>query len=160
MFTDVIKQVKRAKVCCQGKAPQARRSCTKVEFLKTQSLLKEDGECLKIKYGILAFNNFHYHMISRVENCTQFVMQNIELHPHFNFAIKAKLCWSKNVQEKQNAPWQVALGSMETPFCILVSLALWLEILISSMVYGLNTSDVFTFNNSVMIPDGGKKSSN
>ena len=105
LVTEVIRRVKRAKVCRQGKASQAHRPYTKVEFLRTQSLLKEDGECVKSKYGIAALNNFQYHIICQVDDCTQFVMQNIEPHPQLNFAIKAKLCWSKNVHEEQDAPW-------------------------------------------------------
>ena len=60
---EVIKKTKSAKVCWQGKSSQVRRSRTKKGFLKTQSLFKEDGEYVKSKYGIRAFNNFQYHMI-------------------------------------------------------------------------------------------------
>ena len=64
------------------------------------------------------------------------------------------------MHKEQDAPWQVVLGSMETPFCVLVSLALWLELLIGSLVYGVNTPYVFALNDSIAIPDGVKKSSN
>ena len=104
LVTDVIKRVKKAKVLRQGKASQARQSCTKVEYLQTQRLLKEDGECMRSKYGIRALNNFQYHMIGRLDDCTQFLMENIEPHPHFKFALKAKLCSSKNVHEERDAP--------------------------------------------------------
>ena len=102
-------------------------------------------------------NNFQYHIIGRVDDCTHFFLENIEHHDHFPFALKAKLCWDKNVHEERDAPWQVVLGLMETTFCVFISLALWLEIMIGSHVYGANTPYVYALNDDVSIPNGGKK---
>lgn len=99
-------------------------------------------------------------MIGHVNDCTQFVIENFEHHDHFPFALKAKLYWFNNVHKERDAPWQVVLGSMETIFCVFISFAVWLEIMISSHVYVSNAPYVYAFNNDVSIPNGGKKLSN
>ena len=60
---------------------------------------------------------------------------------------------------KKGCPWQVLLGSMETLFCVFVSLALWLEIMLETAPYTNNTLYIFTFNNDISVPGGGKKAS-
>lgn len=156
---DAIKRVKKTEVQKQGKQLQAHCSCTKNEFINTQKLLREQGECVKSKYGIRSLNNFQYHMISCVDNCTQFFIDNIERHPHFQFALKAKLCWSKNMHKERDALWQVVLGSTDHIFCVMISLSMWLEVLIGSIVYDHNTPYIFGFNDNINVLLGGKKSS-
>ena len=155
---ELIKKIKKFEVRRQGAPPKARRSYTKNEFAHTQNILKERGECINSKYGIRALNNFQYHMIGRIDDCTQYFLENLEPHPEFNFNLKGKMCWSKNVQEERDAPWQCLLASMETRFCVFVSLALWLEIMLGSTAYGAQTPYVFAFNDDVSIPHGGIKS--
>ena len=44
-----------------------------------------------------------------------------------DFAAKARLAWSKNVNEESEAPWQIMLGSRDPLFCVFIGLAIWLE---------------------------------
>ena len=62
-----------------------------------------------------------------IDCTTQAKCQNIKRHNHFDFVLKAKLDWSKNILEEQDAPWQAVLASNDHIYCVHLSLALWLE---------------------------------
>ena len=47
-----------------------------------------------------------------------------DVHP---FALKARMCWSKNVMEERQAPSQIILGSHDPDFCTLLNVGLYLE---------------------------------
>jgi hypothetical protein len=78
------------------------------------------------RYGILAMVNFQFHLIARVDDSTQLVLEHIRVHDTFSNALKTRLNWSKNVDDEQDAPWQIVLGSLNPVYCVLCSLALWL----------------------------------
>jgi hypothetical protein len=44
-----------------------------------------------------------------------------------NFALQRKVRWSKAVLDDHNCPDQIFLGSLDTDFCLLVALAIYLE---------------------------------
>jgi hypothetical protein len=69
-------------------------------------------------------------------------------------ALKARLNWSKNVSNERNAPWQIVLGSMDTAFCVLASLSLWMELELEGKPQCAAFSIVLCDDNS--IPAGGK----
>jgi len=80
------------------------------------------------RYGISAMTNFQFHLIARVDNSTQLVLEHNRVHDKFPSALKTRLNWSKNVDDKRDAPWQIVLGSLNPVYCVLCSLALWLEL--------------------------------
>jgi hypothetical protein len=84
------------------------------------------------KYGMPALINFQFHLIARIDDTTQVIMDHIQVHHNFDNALKTQLNWSKNVQDERDAPWQVILGSMNPMFCNFISLGLWLEINLQS----------------------------
>ena len=45
----------------------------------------------------------------------------------FDFAMKTKVRWSKNVHEEQRCPDQILLASMDTKTCVIFNLAIYLE---------------------------------
>ena len=71
--------------------------------------------------------NYQYHMIARIDDTCQIKMTNLKIHTNFNFALKVKLNWSKNVREHRDAPWQTVLPSADQQYCLHLSTALWLE---------------------------------
>ena len=138
--------------------PQARRATTKAEFCLMQTLLKDEEVSFEAKYGIRAFNNYQFHMIGRVDDCTQLQLESVQSNQNFpSFAIKTKLNWSKNVLEERDSPWQVVFGGNNPLYCTLTSLALWLEIMIA-LPYGHTTPYVFALNVDVRVPEGSKRS--
>jgi hypothetical protein len=77
------------------------------------------------RYGMPALINFQLHLIVRIDNTSQVIMDHIQrVHDNFENALKTQLNWSKNVQDERDAPWQVILGSMNPIFCNFISLGL------------------------------------
>jgi hypothetical protein len=110
----------------------ARRALTEKEFrmlhqvFKTQSPPSKHLE-LTWKFGMPAFLNYQFHLIARIDNTTQVTIDNIRVYDKFSNCLKTKLNWSKNGQEERDAPWQM-MGSMDSEYCVLVSIGLWLEL--------------------------------
>ena len=157
-INDLIARVKKKEVRRQGVPSQARRPLTEGEYRQKQTILRESEESGDVtRYGIPAMNNFQCHMISRIDCACQWQKENFKPHDVFpEFAAKAKLAWSKNVQEEGDAPWQIILGSMDPVFCVLVSTAIWLEYYLENTP-GLSPY-VFAFSSDFRIPNGGDKS--
>ena len=158
LINKLIKDVKKKEVWKQGAPSQARRSSAIAEFRRVRSILKEEGETILWTYGIPAMNNYQVHMIGRIDDTTQFQVENLQAHDQFCFCLKSKLAWSKNVHEERDAPWQVIIGAMDVSFCVLVSLALWLEVYIATDPNALQTPYVFAFSEDNNVPAGGVKS--
>jgi hypothetical protein len=49
-------------------------------------------------------------------------------NPQYAFTLLATMCWSKNVLDERDAPDQLLLGAMDQRYCVLLGLAVWLEI--------------------------------
>lgn len=70
------------------------------------------------KYGISAVMVFQFHLFGRLDDCCKWLRTNLRLHDTYpNMALKAKLCWGKNVHEECNAPWQHMFGCMDWIYC-------------------------------------------
>jgi hypothetical protein len=80
------------------------------------------------------------------------------LHDRFDFLLKTKLNWSKNVNEERDAPWQAVVGSINPIYCVHISVALWLEVSISRNPAAGLTPYLFAFSEDATVPEGGIKS--
>ena len=89
---------------------------------------------------------------------TQVLVDKICVHDNFCNALKTRLNWPKNVTEECDAPWQVVLGLMDTLFCVLTSLALWMELNHLENPNAALLPYLFNFSDDVSIPKGGQKS--
>jgi hypothetical protein len=65
------------------------------------------------------------------------------------------LNWSKNVREVRDAPNQILIGANDPLYCVLLALAVFLEIFIESE-RGQLTPYIFGFNDDFRIPEGGQ----
>eukprot|EP00980_Cylindrotheca_fusiformis_P006798 scaffold1423_cov74-Cylindrotheca_fusiformis.AAC.1 len=155
----LIEYVKRKEVRSQGIASQARRSITDGEYRRIMTILKAEGTNAVQKYGIPAMMNYMFHMIGRINCSTQARLENLKIHDNFNFALKTKLAWSKNVREERDAPWQIVMPSIDPVYCVHISTAVWLEVFMGSSPTGAITPYLFSFSDDVTIPRGGDKSS-
>jgi hypothetical protein len=129
---------------------------THLEFKQTQHLLMANDDVVR-RYGIPSLFKFEYNLIARIDDSTQFLMENLTANPDFNFTLRSKLNWSKNVNEERDAPNQILIGSMNPLYCVLLGLAVFLEIFIESGGGALLTPYVFGFSNDDTIPEGGNK---
>ena len=79
-----------------------------------------------------SYDEYQLHMISWIDCATQAMCNNLKKHTQFDFALKTKLEWSKNVMEERDAPWQAVLASNDHTYCVHLSLGLWLELFAES----------------------------
>ena len=111
LVNEVFKALKKAEVRKQGKPSQARIPMTADHYYRrsinymqsTRSL--EDDEHGFIKYMLAAsLFRFQFHMIARVDDTSQALLENIKAHPNNNFLLTSRLNWStKNVHEERDA---------------------------------------------------------
>ena len=101
--------------------------------------------------------NYQLHMISRIDCATQAMCNNLKKHDQFDFALKSKLEWSKNVMEERDAPWQAVLASNDHAHCVHLSLGLWLELYDESSPIAPLTPYLFAFSDDTAVPNGGVK---
>jgi hypothetical protein len=153
----LLRFVKKKEVRHQGVASQARRSIKAEEYCRIIEILKEEGNAIIWKYGIPAMMNYQFHMISRIDDATQVQIENLGPHDRFDFLLKTKLNWSKNVNEERDAPWQAVIAAINPIYCVHISLALWLEVSISRNPTAALTPYLFAFSEDVSVPEGGLK---
>lgn len=153
----LVKYVKKKEVRNEGAPSKARRSLTMDEFLRVIEILKEEGQNVVWKYGIPAMMAFQLQMLARIDCTTQTERQNLKQHDRFDFLLKTKLRWSKNVMEERDAPWQTVLASMNHRFCVYLQVSLWLEVYAETSPTAPLTPYLFAFSNDVSIPNGGYK---
>ena len=79
------------------------------------------------KYAIPALCAFQFHLIGRIDDTCQFMLAELATHDVHPFALRARMCWSKNVMEERQAPSQIILGAHDPDFCTLLNLGLYLE---------------------------------
>jgi hypothetical protein len=75
----------------------------------------------------------------------------------FNFVLRSRLNWSKNVHEDRDAPNQILIGAMDHRYCVLLALTVHIEIVLASAGHGGLTPYVFGFNEDITVPCGGEK---
>jgi hypothetical protein len=97
----LVKAVQKKEVRKQGAPSMTRRSMMIDEFKATILLMNNDD--IVRRYGIPNFLRYQFHMIARIDDTTQFLMENLTAHPDFDFTLQSKLTWSKNVHEERDA---------------------------------------------------------
>lgn len=123
---ELIKAVKKREVRKQGAPSQARRELEPEEFLQTNSMLNAE-EGVKRRFMLPAASKFQFHMVARVDDVAHFKEEDLKPNRQFDFALLARMGWSKNVLEERDAPDQIILGSFNADYCCLLGLAIYLE---------------------------------
>ena len=125
---NLIRRVKKKEVRKQGVSSKAKRAMTQAEFQRMQNILQNHNKNRLIwRYGLYSLTNFQFHLIGQIDDTTQVLIENIQIHNSFPNALKTRLSWTKNVTEERDAPWQIVLGSADPAFDVLTTLGLWLE---------------------------------
>jgi hypothetical protein len=105
-----IKSTQRLETRKQGAVSQTRRPMQESEFRRLHEIFKTAGgrmlsrKALIWKYGMPALMNFQFHLIARIDDTTQVIMEHIRTHDNFENALKTQRNWSKNVQDERDAP--------------------------------------------------------
>ena len=157
-MNDFIKRVKKLEARKQGAESQTRRPLLDSEFRRLHEVFKStENSSVVWRFGMPALINMQFHLIARIDDATQMVLEHVRVHDNFENALKTRLNWSKNVQDERDAPWQVVLGSMNAVFCVFISLGLWLESNLKSNPSAVASPYVFSFSDDVTVPSGGRK---
>ena len=135
---NLIKAVKKKEVRKQGIPSQARRPMQLSEFKEIIKRCRNNSSPF-IKYTASAYFIFQFHLIGRLDDVANFSHEDLTPHGEFDFALKSKMCWSKNVLEERGAPDQIILGAKDPYFCTILALAIHFEFSIRSGVVGQAT---------------------
>ena len=86
---DIIAKVKKKEVWKQGKPSQARFSLELKEFEEAQKILMEEygEENIFRRYRIPCLMRFQFHLISQIDNSTQFLISSLSLNPDLDFTL-------------------------------------------------------------------------
>ena len=69
------------------------------EFEKLMIMLRENKDSLK-KYGCSALVALQFHFLARVDDTCALMIDEIRSHNVYKeFAVRFRMCWSKNVME-------------------------------------------------------------
>jgi len=120
-----IQVVKKHQVRKQGRASRVKRDMTLSEFKRAIELL-EAGSYRNIRWTSCL--RLQFNLIGRGDDVHEMETTNLKRHPQFDFALQTKLNWSKNVNDERDCPPQIMLGSMNPLFCVLLDLAIYLEV--------------------------------
>jgi hypothetical protein len=126
---DLIKYLKRKEVRKTGQQSCAKRALEESEFRKALTILSSKNS-FHLRYRIATMMKFQYHLITRSDDLGHFKIKDLHCHsdPRFcSFALQMKVFWSKNVLEERDCPDQILLGSMDSTYCLLLALAIYLE---------------------------------
>jgi hypothetical protein len=161
MITEFMNRIKRMEVRGKGQLSKARVPFKYQDFMHLIQMLKNNvgGVANDIKkYGIPAMLCFQFSLICRFDDATQMLSANLQYNDRFpQHALKARLVWSKNVNEQRDAPWQTLIGSISTTFCVFINVGIWLELHLSTTP-GANLSPyLFGFSHDNEIPSGGDR---
>jgi hypothetical protein len=152
---DFLRMLRTKETRGQGRPSCARASVNASEFENMHSIMRAEGEHSQSNYGYRAFLNVQNHFIARVDDTAKIFLKNIQSVNDFDFVLKAKLNWGKNVREERDCPFQYLMGSNDHRFCCLLTLAVWLEIdFTENAARGVLTPYVFTFSDNISIPSG------
>jgi hypothetical protein len=143
LVNDMIKEVKKFEVRGEGSKSNAKRPLKQSEFRKTLSLFRGANDWNhKYRYPMMAM--WQYHLIGRIDDVVNFKIEDPRGHGDYDFAIKTKVRWSKNVLEEWQCPAQILMGAMDALFCVLLHLAIYLE-----ETLGRNPDQLYMFTDGV-----------
>ena len=127
---NVISEVKLREVRKQGVPSQARRALEMDELLSILTLARNHpalDDVTKFKLGSVLTNQ--WAMIGRIDDMMKLLRDNILPNLQYPFTLLEQISWSKNIREERDSPAQLLLGSGDERLCVLLNMAVYLEIL-------------------------------
>ena len=135
-----IANLKKQQVRQLGKMSAVKRDLSLAEF-KLAARILEDADDWNCNRWLQAMR-MQFHMIGRGDDVHHMETKSLHVHPKFDFAFQTKMMWSKNVLEERDCPPQILLGAANPVFCIILSLAVYLEERFSR--FGVNSRFLYT----------------
>ena len=123
----LIKFVEQCEVRGEGAKSNVKRPLTQTEFRKEMELLAQHKDDLDHSVTFRSLGLWQYHLVGRIDDAANFEMSHPGGHDTYDFALKTKVSWSKNVTDERRCPDQILLGSGDDTYCVLIALGLHLE---------------------------------
>ena len=123
----ILTDLQKKEVMGIGKETSQRRPFLFSEYEKVLELFRKAKD-ITIKHRNPLVMLYQWHFITRPDDCFNFLISDPRSHPHWDFVLRQQVRWSKNIKDTRNCPDQIIFGSMNPLWCIVVSIALWLEI--------------------------------
>ena len=124
-----------------GKTSLARRALQLSEFEQMFKILqKTDCHLHSISYA--SYVKLQFHMIARLDDIAHIKYSIIDNNVRYPFFPKMTIEWSKNIKCEHQQETQLLMGANDSNFCVLLSLALHMELFASSPM-GMNSEFIF-----------------
>ena len=113
---------------CQGEGaePQAHRELTIHEFRKLIELLRARGDFVCM-WKIPTQLPCQFSLVARGDDVLHLQILHLMPHEDYNFAMKMKVTWSKNVCDEHACAPQILLAAKDTDFCFFLNTCIYLE---------------------------------
>ena len=118
-----------------GLGSKARRPLKLAEFLNILELLRARSHGKWDKYRATSLLTFQWHIIGRIDDMVHLRFDQITPSPRYDFLLQIRVGWSKNIKDANRICTQFLMGSMDPRLCVLLNLALYLELAGSSARY-------------------------
>jgi hypothetical protein len=123
----LVRAVKKHEVRAEGVPSQARRAFLPEEFRLVLRIVERFTSLFELQVRLPTMAKFQVHLIARIDDTSHVKSCDLKVHPQFEFALSVKLRWTKNCLEERDAPEQIILGAMDSDFCLIAALAIYLQ---------------------------------
>ncbi|KAH9158911.1 hypothetical protein LEN26_002644, partial [Aphanomyces euteiches] len=114
----------------QGVKSQARRPIEFAEFLNALTITRASSDMgLLERFRLSSILTMQWHLIGRVDDMMKLQFCNFSFNPAHPFTLICQMRWSKNISEERESPRQILLGSMDERLCVLLNLAVYVELI-------------------------------
>ncbi|KAH9141397.1 hypothetical protein AeRB84_014418, partial [Aphanomyces euteiches] len=130
IINNLIKRVMKYEVRQQGVKSQARRPIEFAEFLNALTITRASSDMgLLERFRLSSILTMQWHLIGRVDDMMKLQFCNFSFNPAHLFTLICQMRWSKNILEERESPRQILLGSMDERLCVLLNLAVYVELI-------------------------------
>jgi hypothetical protein len=128
IVNDLIAFVKKKETRGQGKRSCADRAFEHSEFQQVlDSFHHSERSNFNCKYRYPAMIKFMFHYVARGDDAAHVFKSSLQQSSEYPWALLCTLRWAKNVREQRDCPPQIMLGSINPNYCVMLSLAIFLE---------------------------------
>ena len=131
---NLLNAIKKKETRGVGKKSSADRALTKPEFEQVVELMDSNHGTVINRKRYLCMMKFQFHLIGHNDDTAHVYKNTIKRSPQFPDFLTVKMRWSKNVLEEQDCPKQLLTGVMDEKYCVVLALALFLEVWIEDGV--------------------------
>jgi hypothetical protein len=138
----LIKRVMKFEVRRLGVESQARRPIEYNEFINVLTIARINTQYKELeRYKLGSVLVLQWHLIGRVDDMMKLQFADLSFNPGHPFCLICQMRWSKNIMEERQSPHQLVLASMDDRLCVLLNLAVYLEL--RGVMDGNNASFVY-----------------